>query len=411
VQLRVGIMGGGQLARMLAQAAIGPGFGVEVLAAPGETSAADVTPAVTWGHPARDTLRDLAERVDVVTFDHEGVDPAVVAELVAEGHLVRPGPVTLTCAVDKLAQRRRLSEAGLPVPPFAAVDDADGLARFAAEHGWPVAIKTPTGGYDGRGVWLAGDLAAAAEPLGLGRTLLVEEGLDLAGELAVVLARRPAGETVVYPLLETVQEDGICVQVRAPAPVDPDLAARAEALALAVAEAVEAVGVLAVELFATTDGRLLVNEIAARPHNSGHLSIEACETSQFENHLRAVLDLPLGPTTLRRPAAAMVNVLAVDGTTDPHRHLSKVYDLGPVHVHLYGKAARAGRKIGHVTVLGDAVEEAAAAAVEAASLLGAATDGPAAGLAVAGTTATDTHDHVVGDHDDRHDHECDEEAT
>jgi 5-(carboxyamino)imidazole ribonucleotide synthase len=370
VQLRVGIMGGGQLARMLAQAAIGPGIGIEVLAAPGETSAADVVPSVTWGEPSLATLRDLAERVDVVTFDHEGVDPAVVAQLATDGHVLRPGAVTLSCAVDKLTQRRRLADHGLPVPAFAAVDDAEGLARFAAQHGWPVAVKTPTGGYDGRGVWLARDLDEAAEPLSLDRTLLVEEGLDLASELAVVVARRPAGETVVYPLLETVQDDGICVQVRAPAPVDADLAARAEALALAVAEAVDAVGVLAVELFVTTDGRLLVNEIAARPHNSGHLSIEACETSQFENHLRAVLDLPLGPTTLRCPAAAMVNVLAADETTDPHGRLTEALELGPVHVHLYGKASRPGRKIGHVTVLGETVDEAAGVAAKAASVLG-----------------------------------------
>lgn len=371
MQLRVGIMGGGQLARMLAQAAIGPGIGIEVLAAPGETSAPQVVPATTWGRPEPDALRELAERVDVVTFDHEGVDPAVVAELAAEGHLLRPGPVTLSCAVDKLVQRHRLHQRGLPVPAFRAVDDAAGVERFAAEHGWPVAVKTPTGGYDGRGVWLAGDIDGAAEPLSLGRTLLVEEGLDLACELAVVVARRPFGQTVVYPLLETVQRDGICVQVRAPAPINPDLAARAEELALAVAQAVEAVGVLAVELFVTRSGDLLVNEIAARPHNSGHLSIEACETSQFENHLRAVLDLPLGPTTLRAPAAVMVNVLAADGSTDPHHRLADALELGPVHVHLYGKSSRPGRKIGHVTVLGDDLEEAARVAVDAAAVLGA----------------------------------------
>jgi 5-(carboxyamino)imidazole ribonucleotide synthase len=283
---------------------------------------------------------------------------------------VWPGATTLTCAVDKLVQRRTLQAAGLPVPVFDQARSAADVERFGDEHGWPVAVKTPTGGYDGRGVWLATDLAGAAEPLALGRTLLVEEGLDLSAELAVVLARRPGGETVVYPLLETVQRDGICQQVRVPAGVDQDLVTQARDVALAVAEAVEAVGILAVELFVATDGRLLVNEIAARPHNSGHLSIEACETSQFENHLRAVLDLPLGSTELRRPAAVMANILATDETTDPHRRLSDALELGPVHVHLYGKASRKGRKIGHVTVLADTVPVAADLAVRAATVLG-----------------------------------------
>ena len=370
MQRRVGIMGGGQLARMMVQAAIGPDIGIEVLAAPGDTAAPAVVPAVMWGEPQLEALRELARDVDVITFDHEGVDPTLVASLVAEGLTVWPGATTLACAVDKLVQRRTLQAAGLPVPVFAEVHDADGVEGFAAEHGWPVALKTPTGGYDGRGVWLATDLDGAAEPLALGRALLIEEGLDLSAELAVVLARRPGGETVVYPLLETVQRDGICQQVRVPAGVDPELAEQARDVARALAEAVEAVGILAVELFLTTDGRLLVNEIAARPHNSGHLSIEACETSQFENHLRAVLDLPLGPTELRRPAAVMANILAADETTDPHRRLADALEVGPVHVHLYGKAPRRGRKIGHVTALADTVPVAADLAVRAASVLG-----------------------------------------
>jgi 5-(carboxyamino)imidazole ribonucleotide synthase len=376
VQLRVGIVGGGQLARMLQQAAIGPGIGVEVLAAPGEVSAPDVVPTIAWGSPGPDTLRRLAERVDVVTFDHEGVDPDTVADLADEGFVLRPGPATLIYATDKLAQRRHLQARGLPVPRFGEVRDAAGLEAFAAEVGWPVAVKLPSGGYDGRGVWLARSTQDAAAPLSLGRALLVEEGLDLARELAVLVARRPAGDTVVYPVVETVQRDGICVEVQAPAVVPDDLAEAAEALGLAVADAVEAVGVLAVELFVTADGRLLVNEIAARPHNSGHLSIEACETSQFENHLRAVLDLPLGPTGLRRPAAVMANVLAADGSTDPHTALAEALALGPVHVHLYGKEPRPGRKIGHVTVLGGSATDASALAQRAAAVLGAARPAP-----------------------------------
>jgi 5-(carboxyamino)imidazole ribonucleotide synthase len=376
VQFRVGIVGGGQLARMLHQAAIGPGIEIEVLAAPGDTSAPGAVPVTVRGEPTAANLLALAERVDVVTFDHEGVDPTVIAALAAEGQVLRPGPATLTYAVDKLAQRRHLADAGLAVPVFDAIDDASGLERFAAANGWPVAVKTPTGGYDGRGVWLAHRVEDAAEPLSLGRRLLVEEGLDLATELAVIVARRPGGEQVVYPVLETVQRSGICVEVRAPARIPTGLARRAEELAAAVADAVEAVGVLAVELFVTADSRLLVNEIAARPHNSGHLTIEGAETSQFENHLRAVLDLPLGAVDLRAPHAVMANVLAVDHTTDPHARLAEVYALGPVHVHLYGKQARAGRKIGHVTVLGSEPDQVADLAHRAARLLGDPAHGP-----------------------------------
>lgn len=365
-------MGGGQLARMLQQAAIGPGIEIEVLATNEDTSAPEVVPRTVRGEPSRENLRALAERVDVVTFDHEGVDPAIVAELASDGHLVRPGPTTLRCAVDKLVQRRRLAELGLPVPSFAEVHEPGDVEAFAARHGWPVAVKTATGGYDGRGVWIAHGVADGGGALASGRPVLVEEGLDLAHELAVLVVRRPAGETAVYPVLGTVQRDAICVEVQAPARISGPLAEKAEALALAVADAVEAVGVLAVELFVTGDGRLLVNEIAARPHNSGHLTIEACETSQFENHLRAVLDLPLGSTQLRRPVAAMANILAIDETTNPHRNLAAALALGPVHVHLYGKASRAGRKIGHVTVLGEELPAAAALARRAAAALGAA---------------------------------------
>jgi 5-(carboxyamino)imidazole ribonucleotide synthase len=369
VQLRVGIMGGGQLARMLQQAAIGPDIGIEVLAAPGDTAAPSVVPSVAWGRPDLARLRALAQRVDVVTFDHEGVDPAVVAELVDDGLVLRPGPVTLACAVDKVVQRRRLQRAGLPVPAFATVGSAGDLDRFTACHGWPVALKAPTGGYDGRGVWLVGGPDEAAAVLGPGRSLLVEEGLDLERELAVVTARRPGGQRVTYPVIETVQRDGICVETLVPARVPEAVASRAVEVASEVAEVVEAVGVLAVELFVTTDGRVLVNEIAARPHNSGHLTIEACETSQFENHLRAVLDLPLGSAGLRRPAA-MANVLAADETTDPHSALADAYALGAVHVHLYGKQPRPGRKIGHVTVLADTPGEALELARSAAAVLG-----------------------------------------
>ena len=278
----------------------------------------------------------------------------------------------MALAQDKRRQRAALQDGGFPVPPHRANDGVDDVLRFGTEYGWPVVAKASQGGYDGRGVWLldgppaAADLVARTSEAGI--TLLAEQRVAIDRELAVIVARRPSGEALAYPAVETVQRDGICRELLVPAPVAPDIAAAAQRLALAVAEAVDTIGVMALELF-LAGGELLVNEIASRPHNSGHYSIEACITSQFEQHLRAVLDWPLGAPDLVAPAAATVNVLGPTDGTDPAARLSAALSVPGVHIHLYGKAARPGRKLGHVTALGETGGAARSRAVRAVALL------------------------------------------
>jgi 5-(carboxyamino)imidazole ribonucleotide synthase len=250
------------------------------------------------------------------------------------------------------------------VPPFAAVSGVEDVLTFAADHGWPVVLKAVRGGYDGRGVWILDDAEQARstvdELLAAGTPLMVEQRVALRRELAVLLARSPFGQAAVWPVVETVQEQGICTEVLAPAPgLDPERAEEAEELALRIAAAVGVVGLLAVELFETEDG-LVVNELAMRPHNSGHWTIEGSVTSQFEQHLRAVLDYPLGATTTTAPVTVMANVLGGDPTPAMRidERLHHTYARFPdARVHLYGKAERPGRKIGHVTVRGDDLDE------------------------------------------------------
>jgi len=333
---------------MTAQAAVSLAVEVRVLAAPGEDSAAPWTTA----RGAADALDagGFLDGLDVLTFDHELVDPAVVEAVARRGLPVRPGARTLRFA-DKAHQRQELAAAGVPVPPFAVTRSAAEVGAFAAAHGgWPVVLKAASGGYDGRGVAVVASTAEADAFAG-SRPAVVEPLLPLERELAVLVARRPGGEAVVYPPVQTLQVDGICHELIAPAPVHARLAGDAASLALRVAHLCGAVGILAVELF-VVDGRLLVNELAPRPHNSGHHTIEHAATSQFENHLRAVLDWPLGDPAPRTPAAAMVNVLG-NGDADPRHRLPVALAQGAASVHLYGKQPRAGRKLGHVTALGD----------------------------------------------------------
>ena len=349
---RVGMVGGGQLARMTQQAAISLGLTLRVLAETPQDGAALATPDVEIGAPTdRDALLRFAKACDVVTFDHEHVPPDCIRALEDAGIIVRPGSAALLFAQDKLAQRRRLRELGLPVPEFAPVSSPADVARFGAEHGWPVVLKAIRGGYDGRGVWML-DEAPEALP---GPDVYAEQRVPLLHELAVQVARRPSGEMRIWPAVETVQDDGICVEVVAPAPrLGPALRTDAEQLARQLAEELDVTGVLAVELFEARGG-LVVNELAMRPHNSGHWSIEGAVTSQFEQHLRAVLDWPLGEPTPIKPVTVMVNLLG-GANTDFATTLPAALDAVPeAHVHLYGKSPRPGRKLGHVTVLGDDV--------------------------------------------------------
>jgi 5-(carboxyamino)imidazole ribonucleotide synthase len=356
---RVGMVGGGQLARMTHPAAINLGVGFSVLAATPDESAAQVIrdPVIADEKQLAD-LREFAAGCDVVTFDHEQVPPDHLQALVASGVTLRPGPDALRYAQDKGAMRTRLTEIGIPCPPHRLVASPADVATFAADHGWPVILKTTRGGYDGKGVWLASSESETAEPFKAGVPVLVEERVDFARELSAVVARSPHGQAVAYPVVESVQRDGICVEVIAPAPgIAADLAVDAQRIALTIAAELDIVGILAVEMFETRDGRLLVNELAMRPHNSGHWTIDGAVTSQFENHLRAVLDLPLGSPAARAPYTVMVNVLGgeLPEVYSAYRH---VMARDPwLKVHWYGKAVRPGRKVGHVTVCGDDLDD------------------------------------------------------
>ncbi|MBT9257935.1 5-(carboxyamino)imidazole ribonucleotide synthase [Phycicoccus sp. MAQZ13P-2] len=359
----VGIVGGGQLARMCAGPAAELGLTLSVLAEAEDASAALVVPSSPVGHHTdAEAVLAFAEACDVVTFDHEHVPPEVLEQLVATGVPVHPTPDALRFAQDKLAMRERLTALGVPCPRWTRADTAADVEAFAAEVGWPLVAKTPRGGYDGKGVAVVSSAAdledwlARAQKAGTG--LLLEEKVPFRRELAVLLARSPSGQAAAWPVVETVQTDGICTEVLAPAPaLDADLSARAVAAALRVAGELGVTGVLAVELFEVEgeggEPGFVVNELAMRPHNSGHWSMDGAVTGQFEQHLRAVLDLPLGSPRPRSPWTVMANVLGGDYPElyPAYRH---VMARDPdAKVHLYGKGVRPGRKIGHVNVSGD----------------------------------------------------------
>jgi 5-(carboxyamino)imidazole ribonucleotide synthase len=350
----VGMVGGGQLARMTAAAAVGLGATFRVLANSESESAALVTHDVTIGsHASLPDLSKFAARCDVITFDHEHVPTAYLEELASAGTLVRPGPAALRYTQDKLAMRARLAELGAPVPRYAPVSSAADVTEFA-QGKWPVVLKAVSGGYDGKGVWVVRSVAEAAEVLSHPVAVMAEEFVPFRRELAAQVARSASGQGAAYPVVETVQVDGICREVIAPAPGLPaDLAIEAQELALRIASTLDVVGLLAVELFETSRG-LLVNELAMRPHNSGHWTIDGAVTSQFEQHLRAVLDLPLGAPAAAVPGGYTVMANLLGGTdADIYDRYIHVMAADPgVKVHFYGKEVRPGRKIGHVTVVG-----------------------------------------------------------
>lgn len=367
----VGIVGAGQLARMMAQAAIPLDLRVVLLAADMDDGAAQVVPDVIVGNADdASALAELARRCDVVTFDHELVSPELLATLERDGHQVWPSAATMALAQNKRRQRAELSAAGLPVPTHADIGNLGDVEAFGARIGWPIVLKASRGGYDGRGVWTVQDPAGARTVVerarSSGTVLLAEQLLDLEREFAVLVARRPSGDAVTYPVIETVQKDGICRELRVPCDLGPNLAREARDIALTIAETYRTVGIMAVEFF-LAGGRISINELAPRPHNSGHWTIEGAETSQFEQHLRAVLDLPLGSTKATAPAVVTVNVLGPDSGMDPRDQLGQGLAIAGAHVHFYGKTARAGRKIGHVTALGETLDEARERAAAAAS--------------------------------------------
>ncbi|HEU0164466.1 MAG TPA: 5-(carboxyamino)imidazole ribonucleotide synthase [Thermomicrobiales bacterium] len=370
---RVGVVGAGQLARMMAQAAIPLDIELVLLAADASDGAAKVVPNVIVGSPDDPAaLRALADVVDVMTFDHELVEPELLAALEADGVAIWPSAATMALAQNKRRQRAELGAAGFPVPAFANVDSLDDLLAFGAAHRWPVAVKASRGGYDGRGVWIVRDDVQARavwnEAQEHGTILLVEEFLQLEREFAVIVARNPSGESIVYPVIETVQRNGVCNELHVPLVADNALLVGAQEIAERIAATIGAVGILAVEVF-VADGRVLVNELAPRPHNSGHWSIEGAQTSQFEQHLRAVLDLPLGSTSLMGNAVATINILGPGDGSDPVSRLPGALAVEGAHVHFYGKSARPGRKLGHVTVVGSDAGDTLARAKSAAAIL------------------------------------------
>jgi 5-(carboxyamino)imidazole ribonucleotide synthase len=369
---------------MAGEATSALGLSMAVLAQRPDDAACAVAAEVVVGSPFVETdLRALCERCGVVTFDHDQVDLDIVARLGAEGYVLRPGASTLEFAVDKAHMRTVLDSAGVPVPAYAIFDNgpdaAKSVGRFAQEHGWPVMVKAARGGYDGKGVWPVADQNEVAEALShVKGTVVVEELLTLDAELAVMVARRPSGSAAAWPAVETAQVGGVCREVLVPGRLPSDVVEAATGLGQKVAEIAGAVGVMAIELF-WSEGRLLVNEVATRPHNSGHWTIEGAVTSQFENHVRAVLDLPLGSTAPQHPQVASVNVFGGAEGEGPADRLARGLAVDGAHVHLYGKDPRPGRKLGHVTVCGEDPELVRARAWSAARALG--TPVPA-GLAV-----------------------------
>jgi 5-(carboxyamino)imidazole ribonucleotide synthase len=320
-------------------------------------------------------VREFAKTVDVITFDHEHVPLAVLEALESAGVNVQPPSQALAFAQNKLQMRKKLGELNLPMPAWAEIQTAEALEDFIAQNGGVAILKTPIGGYDGKGVRVVRSAADAADWLQnlaqYGGSLLAEEKVDFVRELAQLSARRPSGEFQAWPLVETIQENGVCSVVMAPAPsVSSATLQQTAEIAKSIANSLGVTGVLAVEMFEARDGRILINELAMRPHNSGHFSIEGSVTSQFEQHIRAVLDMPLGSTAARAEHAVMVNLLGVDEKNDFVHVLDRALEAHPdAKIHTYGKTARAGRKMGHVTVVSDSAEHALAEARGAAAVL------------------------------------------
>ncbi|CAM3926761.1 5-(carboxyamino)imidazole ribonucleotide synthase [Streptomyces albus] len=374
------MVGGGQLARMTHEAGIPLGIKFKLLSDTPQDSAAQVVNDVVVGdYRDLDTLRRFAQGCDVITFDHEHVPTEHLRALEADGIPVRPGPDALVHAQDKGVMRARLGELGIPAPRNRIVSSPADVAAFAAEgpaagdgDGFPVVLKTVRGGYDGKGVWVVrgADDPAAAEPFKAGVPVLAEEKVDFARELAANVVRSPHGQAVAYPVVESVQVDGVCDTVIAPAPgLAEDAAVHAQELALRIAHELGVVGHLAVELFETRDGEVLVNELAMRPHNSGHWTQDGAVTSQFANHLRAVLDLPLGDPRCRAPWTVMGNVLGGDYPDMYSAYLHCMARDPQLKIHMYGKTVKPGRKVGHVNVCGDDLADVRERAAHAAGYL------------------------------------------
>jgi 5-(carboxyamino)imidazole ribonucleotide synthase len=357
---RIGVIGGGQLARMMIAPASNLGIELKVLAETENSSAALAT-TVVGDFTDLETVTNFAKTVDVITFDHEHVPLAILDQLEQQGISVQPSSKALAHAQNKLVMRRALEKIGAPNPIWEEVSTASQLDQFIKEHGPEVIVKTPIGGYDGKGVRVVSSSSQVSDWLeeamisSLGGSLLVEQKVQFKRELAQLSARNPNGDFASWPVVETRQQNGVCSEVLSPAPnVSAELSARAVEIAKLISESLGVTGNLAVEMFETAEGELLVNELAMRPHNSGHFTIEASVTSQFEQHLRAVLNLPLGKTDSLKPVAVMANLLGVSESQNFMDNYAQVMSNFPgIKIHSYGKAPRPGRKLGHITVVGE----------------------------------------------------------
>jgi 5-(carboxyamino)imidazole ribonucleotide synthase len=373
---RVGVIGGGQLARMMIVPAINLGIELKVLAETKDSSAA-LASTVIGEFTDSATVASFAKTVDVITFDHEHVPLAILEQLEKTGISVQPSSKALAHAQNKLVMRSALEKIGAPNPIWAAVSKASQLDQFIKEHGPEVIVKTPIGGYDGKGVRVVSSSDQVSDWFeesiisSLGGQLLVEQKVEFKRELAQLCARNPSGDFESWPVVETRQKNGVCSEVLSPAPkISSELSERAVQIAKLISESLGVTGNLAVEMFETTDGQLLVNELAMRPHNSGHFTIEGSTTSQFEQHLRAVLNLPLGKTDSLKPAAVMANLLGVSDSRNFMDNYSQVMSKFPgIKIHSYGKSPRLGRKLGHITVVGEDLDSCLETAEAARSLL------------------------------------------
>lgn len=370
--VRLGIIGGGQLARMTAIAALPLGVEVVVLEKNAFSPAARLSPdsiVGDWSDPA--TLLKFAERCDVITLENEFVDARALTVLEQAGHHIFPSAACIALTQDKLTQKQALQNAGLAVPAFQAVHSPAEIVLAGKNHGWPMVLKTRRNGYDGKGNFTLrseADILTGWQTLGGGRhELFVEAWFPFVKELAVIVTRGRHGETAVYPVVETIQRNHVCHIVKAPAQIPLEIAQRATEAARRAVETVGGVGSFGVEMFLAAIGEIVINELAPRVHNSGHYTIEACDCSQFENHVRAVLGWPLGNPLMLAPTAVMVNLLGTEKTSGRPRGLDRVLQVRGARVHIYGKMmSGVGRKMGHITVLENSLEEGLALAERAA---------------------------------------------
>lgn len=373
ISRKVLIIGGGQLARMMAQVAPSLGIEIRVLASPSDTSVLNLAEVVVGDYRNVNDVLQAAKGVDVITFDHEHVPRGVLEELLSAGHVLRPSPKSLELVQDKLHLREQLAKWGVPQPKWhGGPGNVKDMVRDFLRTGvaWPLVVKRSVGGYDGKGVWVLREDSDLSSLDGVESPgWVVEEFCEFRQELSAQVARSPHGQGLAYQVVQTTQVDGICTNVIAPAPdIDEATGIAAQRLAMELASKSEVTGMLAVELFCMPDGQLLVNELAMRPHNSGHWSIDGAVTSQFENHLRAVLDLPLGSVKPTWPYTVMVNVLGVNPVDESVLNHVLAHDPG-ARVHIYGKEFKLGRKLAHVNVSDSDPSRALARAQHAADRL------------------------------------------